>query len=175
MRRIDSEQARRFLEEHRLADNKVDPTLIEAIAHGRELYLLRLEDQVSFLSLVWYQAPAVRLLVPDGEPRTLRDVAQRLIQRGHSFQALCNNSALPSGEFEPGFFKPCLEIDVGFDFRRFGWIAVVAAADEERAQSPLGSFYIYDGLHKSLVLAKRLLAGETTYQPVEALYLVPRP
>jgi hypothetical protein len=53
-------------------------------------------------------------------------------------------------------------------------VAVVVAADEERSQSPLGSFYVYYVTHKALALARRLLAGETTYRAVEALHLVPR-
>ena len=81
---------------------------------------------------------------------------------------------LPREEHDPDFFEKCVPINRCFDFRKFGWVAVVAATEQERDQSPLGSFYIYDGLHKTLVLAKRLLAGETTYQPIEALYLIPR-
>jgi hypothetical protein len=98
----------------------------------------------------------------------------RLRQRGHTFEALAGDLGLPREEHNPEFFKPCVEIDSCFDWRRFGWVAVVAANDEDRRQSPLGSFYVFDGAHKSLVLAKRLLAGETAYRPVEALLLVPR-
>jgi hypothetical protein len=53
-------------------------------------------------------------------------------------------------------------------------VAVVAADDEERARPPLGRFYVYDGAHKALALARRLLAGETKYHLIEALLLVPR-
>jgi hypothetical protein len=101
-------------------------------------------------------------------------VAQRLRQRGHTFEGLSGHPGLPREEHDPDFFRPCVPIDRQFDYRRFGWVAVVAANDEERTQSPLGSFYVFDGAHKSLVLAKRLLAGEAAYRPVEALLLVPR-
>jgi hypothetical protein len=176
MRRIDPDDARLFLENHKRAGNKVDPKLMGEIGReGKKLYLLRLEDKDSFLSLIWYQADAVRLLAPHGEPRTLRDVAQRLRQRGDTFEALSSNLGLPREEHDPDFFKPCVGIDSCFDFVKFGWVAVVAATNEERDHSKLGSFYIYDGYHKTLVLAKRLLAGETRYQPIEALYLIPRP
>jgi hypothetical protein len=174
MRRISPDEARLFLEQHALAGNKVDRKLMEEVGRPGELYLLRLEDEASFLSLIWYQAPAVRLLAPDGEPRTLRDVARRLRQRGHTFSALAGDLGLPREGHDPGFFKPCVPIDSCFDWRRFGWVAVVAADDEERALSPLDPFYVFDGSHKSLALARRLLAGETRYRPVEALHLVPR-
>jgi hypothetical protein len=53
-------------------------------------------------------------------------------------------------------------------------VAVVAADDEEGARPPLGSFYVDDGAHKSLALAKRLVAAKTKYHPVEARHLAPR-
>jgi hypothetical protein len=174
MRRIAPDEARLFLEQHRQAGNKVDEKLMEEVGRQGQLYLLRLEDEGSFLSLVWYQGPRVRLLAPRGEPRTLRDVARRLRQPGDTFEALSGDLGLLREEHDPNFFKTCVPIDSRFDYRKFGWVAVVAASDEERAQSQLGSFYIYDGAHKALVLAKRLLAGETKYQSVEALLLVPR-
>jgi hypothetical protein len=174
MRRIDPDEVRLFLEQHALADNKVDRKLMEGVGRQGELYLFQLEDEDSFLSLIWYQGAGVRLLAPDGEPRTLRDVVQRLRQRGQTFDALSADLGLPREEHDLEFFKPCVPIDCCFDYRRFGWVAVVAANDEERTQSPLGSFYVFDGAHKALVLARRLLAGETTYRSVEALLLVPR-
>jgi hypothetical protein len=120
------------------------------------------------------QRERYRELAPHGEPRTLRDVARRLRQRGYTFVALSGDLGLSREEHDPAFFETCALIDRCFHYRRFGWVAVVAANDEERARSPLGSFYIFDGAHKSLVLAKRLVAGETTYRPVEALLLLPR-
>ena len=55
-----------------------------------------------------------------------------------------------------------------------GFISVVPANDKEREQTPSGSFYIYDGMHKSLVLAVKLLQKEIDYQKIELLYLLPR-
>ena len=53
-------------------------------------------------------------------------------------------------------------------------LAVVPALDSERKESPQGTFYIYDGAHKSLVLAHRLLTAQAVYQSIEALLLIPR-
>jgi hypothetical protein len=101
-------------------------------------------------------------------------VARRLRQRGYTFEALAGELGLPREEHDPDFFRPCVPIDRQFDYRRFGWMAVVAADDEERARPPLGTFYVCDGARKSLALARRLLAGETTYRPIECLLLVRR-
>jgi hypothetical protein len=106
--------------------------------------------------------------------RTLLDAARRLTQPEHTFEAMSGDLGLPREEYDRDFFKPCAAIDRRFGDRKFDWAAVVAANDEERTQSALGSFYVCDGAHKSLALARRLPAGETTYRPVETLHLVPR-
>ena len=156
MRRIAPDEAPLLLEQHRQAGNKVDRKLLEEVGREGELYLFRPEDEDSFLSLIWYQGPGVRLLAPDGEPRTVRDVARRLRQRGDTFESLSGDLGLPREEHDPAFFKPCIPIDRCFDWRKFGWVAVVAANDE------------------SLVHARRLLAREAAYRPVEVLLLLPR-
>jgi hypothetical protein len=175
MRPLDPNDAHRFLDAHMKAGNKVDDPLMEAIRSPCKLFLLRLEDAETVLSLIWYQALAVRVLAPPGTPRTLRDVAQRVIQRGYTFDALSTGRTPPPDEHDPDIFRPCIPIDGSFDFCKFGWVAVVAPTGEERHESPRGSYYIFDGLHKSLVLAKRLLAGQTNFQTIEALYITPRP
>jgi hypothetical protein len=81
---------------------------------------------------------------------------------------------LPRGQHHPEWFEPCVRIDAAFDFNQFGLVVVEAANDCERRKSPCGSFYLFDGIHRTLVLAKRLLKNETAFQAIQALYLVPR-
>jgi hypothetical protein len=108
--------------------------------------------------------------------RTLRDATRRggSGSGGTPSRACPATSGCPARNTTRTSSRPCLPIDLQFDYRRFGWVAVVAANDEERTQAPLGTFYVCDGAHKSLVLAKRLRAGETKYHPVEVLPLIPR-
>jgi (2Fe-2S) ferredoxin len=174
MRCINSEEVRRIVREHVQRGHHVDTRLQDTIGKPGNQFLLRLEDEESFLSLIWHEIDSARLLTPKGQPRTLGDVADRLLRDHYTFTSLTRSLGLPSHQHYPDWFKRCLQIDGEFDFRHFGWVAVVAANDAERQQSPLGTFYIYDGAHKALVLAKRLLKKETVYQPIEALYLVPR-
>jgi hypothetical protein len=174
MQRIDRDTARHRLELWRQAGHHVDSRLLREIDREGELFLLRLEDDACFLSLIWQESDPARLLTPGGTPRTLRDVVLRFRQAEYTFESLTQPRGLPREQHHPEWFRPCVEIDRGFDFDKFGWVALVAANDGERSQSPHGTFYLYDGTHKTLVLAKRLLAGETAYQPIDALYLVPR-
>jgi hypothetical protein len=113
----------------------------------------------------WQESDPVRLLTQNCQSRTLRDVAQHLIGGAFTFESLTHSLGLPSSQHDPQWFETCLQIDRAFDFNRFGWLAVVAANDHERRQSPLGTFYLFGGVHKTLVLAKRLLQRETALSP----------
>ncbi len=174
MRKIGRDSVRETLENRQAAGHHIDPRLLIEVDNEGQLYLLQFEDEASFLSLIWQESPPARLLTPEGQSRTLLDVSTRLIQKGYTFEKLSRDLGLSANQHQPEWFARCIHIDTGFDFAHFGWIAVVYPKDSEREQSPTGSFYIFDGVHKTLVLAKRLLKGETVFQPIEALLLIPR-
>jgi hypothetical protein len=174
MRRLSSEEAQAQFDLWRAQELHVDRRLIREIGEPGCLFLMRLEDEESFLSLIWQEADPARLLTPAGQPRTLREVAQRVLDRGSTFGDLSLDLGLDRNQHRPEWFKPCCKIDSDFQYARFGWLTLVPACDSERQQSPHGSFYLFDGMHKSLVLATRLLRKETTYQAIEAIYMLPR-
>lgn len=60
-----------------------------------------------------------------------------------------------------------------FDYGKVGLVTLTPLNESERRETPEGNYYIYDGVHKSIVLAKRLLRGETEYEPVQVLLLTP--
>ncbi len=175
MRRISKDVALETLKRRQAAGNHVDQRLLEEVNRTESLYLLLLEDEYSYLSLIWQECDPARLLTPAGQPRTLHDVAIRLIESDRSFELLSQDLDLQRNQHQPEWFKECIPIDSEFSFERFGWIAIVMPTNNERDQSPSGSFYIFDGIHKSLVLAKKLLNQELTFQSIEALLLLPRP
>lgn len=175
MRQVSREMVLQKIREMQKAGNHVDGRLIDEVkALKMVFFLIILEDKESFLSLIWHEIDASRLLTPGGS-RTLRDIAQRMMDQSLTFEVLAKGPGLPDSQHDPGWFKKCVNIDTRFDYDRFGWIIVVPATSHERDQSPYGTFYIYDGCHKALVLSKRLLCNEIRFQPVEALLLVPRP
>jgi hypothetical protein len=174
MRQIDRAEARRVLGDRQQGGHHVDSRLLKEIEREGWLYLFPVEDEATFLSLNWQESDPARLLTPNGQPRTLRDVAERLIGAGYTFESLTKSLGLPRTQHHTEWFEPCVRIDAAFDFNQFGWVAVVATNDGERRQSPCGTFYLFDGMHKTLVLAKRLLKKESEFQAIEALYLVPR-
>lgn len=151
----------------------IDPRLWSEVEAPGEMFLGVL-TQEQFLNLIWQETDRARLLTPAGASRTLRDVGSRLLASGTPFETLAGDLELPRTQHHPEWFVPCVDIDRGFDFTRFGWLVLTPATTGERQQSPLGSYYIFDGTHKSLVLSKRILNETVTYQPVTALLLTPR-
>lgn len=175
MRHILKKTALQELDDRRSAGNHIDNRLFTAIEKARGLYTFLLQDKTSFLSLIWHARDDSRLLTPDGSSRTLRDVAERMIANNWTFDKLSSNLGFPAGQHNSEWFKKCLPINKHFNHALFGRIALVQANDDERKESPSGSFYIYDGTHKSLVLSKLLIVNKLEFDPVEALLILPRP
>ena len=130
-------------------------------------------SRCEFLSLIWHEIDASRLLTPKNESRTVRDVADRMIAGGDTFQSLSRNKNLPPNKHDPKWFYKCRAIDRDFDYNKFGTIWLVIANDDEKSKAPPSAkFYIYDGCHRSLVLGKRLLTGESEYEQQVKVILI---
>ncbi len=166
MNKIDAASVRATLESHQASGLHVDGRLWREVDQPGEMFLDILSTREEFLRLVWQSSDATRPLTPVGEPRTLSDCANRLSTFGWEFQALV----------EAGFewFRRCVDIDAAFDYGKMDLVTLTLLNDPERRETPAGNYYIYDGVHKSIVLAKRLLRRETEYEPVQVLLLTPR-
>src|SRR5713101_2802103 len=166
MNKTDAASVRAILESHQAAGFNVDGRLWHEIDQPGEMFLGELDTREEFLRLVWQSINATRPLTPVGEARTLFDCASRLSTFGWEFQPLVQAG------FE--WFRRCVDIDAAFDNGKVGLVALTPLNEAERRETPAGNYYIYDGVHKSIVLAKRLLRGETEYESVQVLLLTPR-
>lgn len=173
MKRISNNDLRQKCDGHRSKGLHIDSRLIKAIESG-EAYQLTIEDRESFLSLVWQEIDDSRLLTPPNQPRSLRDVAQRFDKSGYTFKSLSSPLGLPPTQHQPEWFQKCLQISEPFQFELFGFVTLMQLNDGERRQTPHGTFYIYDGAHKSLVLSALLVKDNVVFQPVDAILLTPR-
>ncbi len=151
----------------------VDSRLKRRLEKDTDFYEIILEDEDSFLSLIWQSVPKVHVVTPPGQARDLRSIANRMIGRGWTFERLSMGPPIEDGEHDPNWFIQCARISSGFDFSRFGEIAVRPINKHEEDTNPLGTFYIHDGNHKSLVLAVKILRMEIEFQPVSALLVRP--
>jgi hypothetical protein len=166
MDQINTLAIRSILEKHSASGSHVDDRLLREISKPGKMYLGLLPSKEEFLKLVWQSIDATRPLSPAGQPRTLRDCASRLAECEWQFQSLVD------GGFT--WFQKCVDIDEEFDYSKLGLIALTPLTPSEKDETPAGTYYIYDGVHKSIVLAKRILRGETEYEPVQVLLLEPR-
>jgi hypothetical protein len=174
MEEIPRSTAIAHLREHERRGFHVDTRVLDQVGAPGDLYLWRIESSNAFLSLIWQARDGSRLFTPSGQSRTLHDVGRRVLETGLTFSQLASNLDLPPTLHNPSWFTPCERIDNAFDYAAFGYVIVTSALPEELNESPTGSWYIYDGAHKTLVLAERLLAKQQEFVSLQALVLTPR-
>ncbi len=174
MRHVDPTAILQRFKSREARGHHVDPRLMKEVQAPGDLFLLTAEDEVSFLSLTWQEIDPTRLLTPGGQPRTLKDVAERMIRNSWTFAILAAPMGLPPTQHNPDAFVRFRERDATFSFSELDLVAIMPTNDAERRQSPDGTFYIYDGVCRTLVLAYKLLNRQINYQPVELLLLTPR-
>ena len=167
-KRISPAEARKVLVARQTGGDHVDSRILRELDALGELHLITLKTSDEFLSLIWQSSSECRPLAPVGETRILHDCALRLEQYDWSFHNVCE-----SGSGYP-WFEKCVQIDESFDLSRFHWIALTPCVNNELRESPRGTYYIYDGVHKAIVLAKKLIRNELAYTPITALLLTPR-
>ncbi|MCL5037348.1 MAG: hypothetical protein M1269_09570 [Chloroflexi bacterium] len=176
MKKLASDDVKKMIDESERAGNHIDDRLKKAVKEtSNSFFQFIIEDKESFLSLIWQEISDTKYLTKD-KPRTLKDVANGIIDKKLTFERLASEPTLGEGH-KPEWFERCLKlkIDSEFDFKKFEFVTLVPATDDERKQSPSGSFNIYDGAHKSLVLSKLIIENKIDFQPIKALLLIPRP
>jgi hypothetical protein len=173
MKRIDNKTAFLLLRDRANHGNHIDSRLLREIQHGA-MYSFMLEDPEAFLSLIWQESDSARFLTPPDKPRTLRDVAGRFVGAQHTFVGCMETMGMPLNMHNPHWFRKCLAIENDFSYDRLGPVVLVSATDAERRQSPEGTFYIFDGIHKTLVLSVLFLQGRVAFESVLAFLIVPR-
>ena len=166
MRRLEPAEILSHLDRWMERGFHVDSRLIAEVKKPGQYTLLALHEAGDFLSLIWQSVDETHALAPVGSPRTLRDCADRLRGFNWSFPDLINSGHQ--------WFEQCVDIDDAFDISKFGCLALMHPTSNELQSTPSGTYYIYDGVHKSIVYAKKLLRNEIEYRPIEAILIEPR-
>ena len=110
----------------------------------------------------------VDTLTPNGEPRTLRAVTDRILQAYPHSQPIKIFKHL--SEHEP-WFDGCFILSARFDYRLLGELKVRPLTVWGKRHSSPGSFYLEDGNHRALVYAVFLrLEASNEYNPVRAIW-----
>ena len=118
---------------------------------------------------VWHENQnLVNKLTPEGEPRTLQDVVERIVTEYPHDLSIKIFKHL--SEDEP-WFDGCLIMSARFDPRLLGELKIRPLTDEETAHSSEGSFYLEDGNHRALVYSVFLHLGIIKkYEPVRVIF-----
>lgn len=175
MQAVTRSEAQLIIDENRDQLEHVDRRLDFAVRQAGQIFAVKLLTIESFLSLLWTPDEGADWLAPGDAPHTLKDVAGRLLAGEHDFETLADGDPALPADHDPKFFIKFPYLDENFEFGRMGVLALAKLGDDEQRRSPRANFFIYDGLRRSLVLARRLLTGESSYQPVSALLVIPRP
>ena len=106
----------------------------------------------------------VAKLTPEGEPRTLKAVVDRILKAYPHEQPIKIFKHL--SEDEP-WFDGCFIVSARFDPRLLGELKVRPLTSEEKTHSSEGSFYLEDGNHRALVYSVFLRLGVMKeYEPI---------
>lgn len=106
-------------------------------------------------------------LTPEGDPRTLKAVAERILTEYRHDLPIRIFKYLSIDE---PWFEGCFIVSARFDPRLFGELKIRLLDMEEKRVSPDGSFYLEDGNHRALVYAVFLqLELIKEYKPVRAI------
>jgi hypothetical protein len=132
---------------------------------------LALDD---LMGLCWQDTRDVRILItPPGISRSVGAVAHRFLERGLTWQSLITNAV--EGEYSPAWFGPCLQYANGQRDLHAGELLLVPTTTDEHRDAGQAHWYVWDGIHRSLVAAVEHLAGRRAYRPLNAIVVRPRP
>jgi len=129
-----------------------------------------IENSRFFLSLEWLRQDGSRILTPSESPNNLRAVAERA--KGLTLDYLCTGHGWGMKHHDPAWFQPCREIYEKFNYECFTVLAITPPPGHTDLNSgrPLA---IFEGQHRTLALALRLLEDADFYKPVRTLILLP--
>ncbi len=148
--------------------------LKRSVEAGLGFYDLAIEDPETLFNLIWHYRWSSQILTPGrwygGRLYTVKEVAQRMIQKSYTFEGLSDHAY--RGRYEADWFKSCAKINQGFSWKAFHSLVVQLPTNAERLDCPHGNFRLIDGIHRSLVAAVKLLKNEIVFEPVNAILVI---
>ena len=136
-------------------------------------------SQAEFLSLQLRDQGSSKCLTPAGASHALSDVVKLMKHNGWTFSSLASED-LDTNQVprNPEWFMSCAEIYADFDMSKLGDLAVHPRKGFKKIAVQDGKYIpsyheIYEGQHRALVFAQKLLDGEVEWSELSILYLYP--
>ena len=153
----------------------------ELVRHDGEYYAAeaRIESVEDFLSLMLRDQGPSRCLTPEGASHRLLDVIGRMNEQEWTFESLAiGGECVDIAGRDRGWYQKCVNLDPSFDLHKMGLLAVHPRSGSkhqtgEEDNLVASAHEIYEGQHRALVLAKKLVMGEMAFDSLDVLYLWP--
>jgi hypothetical protein len=130
-----------------------------------------LVDKEKFLDFRLLDQKQSRLLTPPGKCHSLRAVVDRMQAHRWTFDDLASPIVgISETDHDPKWFEKCYQTD--FDPKKAHWIAITPYRSDDETCS--GPFSIFEGQHRSLVFAYRIISGQDFFSPRRLFILLPR-
>ena len=155
--------------------HRVDSRIYRLLYEQNPVYATVIETQEEFLKLIFHEGCPSRLLTPAEQPRSLEDVVNRMENMNLTFETLTHDLSHDRYYHHPEWFSQCVQINSAFTYDYFSPIFLTDSTDLELFQTPGSPFHIYDGTHRSLVLAWKIIKEGFQYERIRAYLFRPRP
>ena len=140
--------------------------------------VIHIEREADFWKLCWQSVDIYRFLTPVGLCRNLRCVVDRMKTLDVSLAELADPHARQDLARNAAWFEVCVAIAANFNWARFQGSGSAGEAIRlrfvnhvERGECPGATWYIADGVHRTLVAAVLLDQGVIQWRPVNAITL----
>jgi hypothetical protein len=153
----------------------------ELLRHDGEYFvgLAEIDSVDEYLALQLRDQSKSKCLTPNDQSRQMRHILDRMTDQDWTFEKLAGGSlSTVDVEREPVWFEKCKYLDENFDLDIMGPLAVHPRIGSKNNVKQ-GDVYdpsvheIYEGQHRALVLAKKLVKQELNLRPLKMIYLWP--
>jgi hypothetical protein len=142
--------------------------------HGYWVGWATISSADEFLALQLRDHDASKCLTPPGESHRLRDIIDRMNAKGWTFEKLADDALdLGNVKRDINWFKKLLDLDRKFEVAKMGPLALHPREGLKERAPALEALEVYEGLHRALVLAQRLLSRRVEMPELRLIYLYP--
>ncbi len=125
-----------------------------------------LKSKDDFLRLQYHDNDASWIFIPSGFPRTLKDCVEGMLDKKLTPQKLAHDFGPP--EAHRAWFADKLSIYTNFDYNSFYSLFLLNFSGADRRTSAEANYIIFDGQHRSLFLAYKLMEEHVEFSPINA-------
>ncbi|MDA1353817.1 MAG: hypothetical protein O3A01_05020 [bacterium] len=156
-------------------NQNVDQSILSTCLDSDYFYTIILEDLASIHALMLPFTTTFDWLFTAKERKKKHsaiEIAKTLIEKGHTFNSILESHTISAKDKQ--WFNACTTIYDQFDMARLSWPIIIPINNQERSKFPHATFRLYNGFHRLIVYAYKVLKNEIPEAPIECLLVGPR-